>query len=106
MEPPAKLFSKLSRRVLDKQLFLVKDIDTVIGFSHGSWISGMLFQGRISGIGSVSKPGMDFTGLDRFFRIGSGFYRIRFGFSGRSRIQDRSGFRIGSVLRIGLDGVF
>lgn len=34
MEPPAKLFRKLSKRVLDKQLFLVKGIDTVIGFSH------------------------------------------------------------------------
>jgi hypothetical protein len=50
--PPAKLFGKLSRRALDKQLVFIQDIETVSGFSHGSWISGirlnilLVFPGR------------------------------------------------------------
>jgi hypothetical protein len=66
------------------------------GFQEG------FFKARFQELGSVFKPGMDFTGSDRFFRIGAEFYRIRFGFSGRSRIQDSSGFRNLVFLRMGL----
>jgi hypothetical protein len=108
MGPPAKLFRKLSRRVLDKQLFLNTGFETVSGFSHGFWISCMLFQDRIPETGLVLKPGMDFPGLDQFFRIGIGFYRIslvsrKIKDSGQFRFSDLSysKHRLGWVFQAG-----
>jgi hypothetical protein len=85
--PPAKLFGKLSRRALDKQLILKTQVLELFPDSHGSWISGTFFL-RI-GLKNKVVPS---------FRFGfSGQVQVfsdRIGFSGSDRLfsQDRIWF--------------